>query len=320
MAMLACAQARWRLHTTQYRSSPPRPARCLFPEPPAPGNCARCADAGVLGPVPGVMGVLQALEAVKILTGVGKILSRQLLLFDALAGRFTSVKLRARAPGCAACGCDGGGGVPAGGEAAGAGAPAGGGNGGSSGSGGPRGRMRPGDVAAYDYTAFTGQRPDDGPPPPLRVLPPEQRLSPAALAARLAGAPRDGAPGGCVLVDVRPREQFEAAALPGWVSVPFGDPRAFRERGVPRVLELCSAAAGTGAAAGSAAAEQEGRAVAAAGGAAPARAAVYVLCRRGNHSQLAVQALREAGLDECYDLAGGLQAWAAEVDPSMPVL
>ncbi|KAI8476410.1 MAG: hypothetical protein J3K34DRAFT_516558 [Monoraphidium minutum] len=303
--------------------------RCLFPEPPAPGDCARCSDAGVLGPVPGVMGVLQALEAIKLLSGVGAPLGRTLLLFDGLAGRFTSVKLRARAPGCAACG---------GGREATESMPAPGG-GGEAG-GGPRGRMRPADVAAFDYERFTGQAAHDGPPPPLRVLPPEARLSAGELRRRLreraapaaagAGSGSSGAQpgagaaaaaaaaesssgggggGGYLLVDVRPREQFESAALPGAVSAPFESPAAFRERQLPRLLALRAAAAhggGGGAGGGDAGA-----------GAAPD---VFVLCRRGNHSQLAVEALREAGVAEAYDLIGGLQAWADEVDPGVPVL
>ena len=47
---------------------------------------------------------------------------------------------------------------------------------------------------------------------------------------------------------------------------------------------------------------------------------MLVLCRRGNASQLAVKELRAAGLARVLDLAGGLEAWAREVDPSMPVL
>ena len=43
--------------------------RCLFPHPPAPENCSRCSEAGVLGPVPGVIGTLQAMEVIKIVTG-----------------------------------------------------------------------------------------------------------------------------------------------------------------------------------------------------------------------------------------------------------
>jgi adenylyltransferase/sulfurtransferase len=70
--------------------------RCLFPEAPSAGNCARCVDAGVLGVVPGVIGTLQALEAVKLLSGVGDPLSRRLLVVDCAAGKFHVVKLRGK--------------------------------------------------------------------------------------------------------------------------------------------------------------------------------------------------------------------------------
>jgi adenylyltransferase/sulfurtransferase len=53
-------------------------------------------DAGVLGVVPGVIGTLQALEAVKLLSGIGDPMSRRLLVVDCAAGRFHSVKLRAK--------------------------------------------------------------------------------------------------------------------------------------------------------------------------------------------------------------------------------
>ncbi len=70
--------------------------RCLFPASPQAASCARCSDGGVLGVVPGVMGTLQALEAMKLAAGVGQVLSQRLLIFDALALRFQTVKLRGR--------------------------------------------------------------------------------------------------------------------------------------------------------------------------------------------------------------------------------
>ena len=78
--------------------------RCLFPIAPTPTACGRCADAGVLGPVPGVIGVLQAVEAVKLAAGVGAPLSRRLVLYDALGGALRTVRLRGRDPACPACG------------------------------------------------------------------------------------------------------------------------------------------------------------------------------------------------------------------------
>ncbi|HZP58825.1 MAG TPA: HesA/MoeB/ThiF family protein [Opitutaceae bacterium] len=58
--------------------------RCLFPEPPPPGTVANCAEAGVLGVLPGLIGTAQACEVIKLLTGIGESLSGRLLLWDAL--------------------------------------------------------------------------------------------------------------------------------------------------------------------------------------------------------------------------------------------
>ena len=93
---------------------------------------------------------------------------------------------------------------------------------------------------------------------------------------------------------------------------------------MPRILELCgvrpaaeaAAAAGDVGESGSGGEQQEEVRHQARRQPRP----VYVVCRRGNHSQLAVQELRAAGLLEAYDLIGGMEAWAEEVDPSMPVL
>lgn len=57
-----------------------------------------------MGAVPGVIGVLQAVEVVKVLTGVGEPLAGRLLVMDAARGTFRTVKLRGRDPSCAACG------------------------------------------------------------------------------------------------------------------------------------------------------------------------------------------------------------------------
>ncbi len=77
--------------------------RCLFPEPPPPELVPSCAEGGVLGVVPGIIGSLQALEALKLLLGVGEPLVGRLLLLDALGLTFRELKLR-RDPHCAVCG------------------------------------------------------------------------------------------------------------------------------------------------------------------------------------------------------------------------
>jgi molybdopterin/thiamine biosynthesis adenylyltransferase len=77
--------------------------RCLFPEPPPPGTVPSCAEGGVFGVLPGIIGSIQAVEAIKLITGVGEALVGRLLLFDALDMEFTTVKLRWD-PSCPVCG------------------------------------------------------------------------------------------------------------------------------------------------------------------------------------------------------------------------
>jgi adenylyltransferase/sulfurtransferase len=77
--------------------------RCLFPEPPPPGAAPSCAEAGVLGVLPGIIGLVQATEALKLIVGEGELLLGRLLLFDALKMKFREFKLR-RDPECPVCG------------------------------------------------------------------------------------------------------------------------------------------------------------------------------------------------------------------------
>jgi adenylyltransferase/sulfurtransferase len=77
--------------------------RCLYPEPPPAGVVPTCSEAGVLGAVTGVMGTLQATEVLKEILGIGESLSGHLLVWDAMATRFRTVRLRPD-PACAACG------------------------------------------------------------------------------------------------------------------------------------------------------------------------------------------------------------------------
>jgi adenylyltransferase/sulfurtransferase len=77
--------------------------RCLYPEPPPPGEVPSCAEGGVLGILPGLIGCIQATEAVKLLLGQGAPLIGRLLLYDALQMSFREFKVR-RNPKCPACG------------------------------------------------------------------------------------------------------------------------------------------------------------------------------------------------------------------------
>ena len=77
--------------------------RCLFHQPPPPELAPSCAEAGVLGVLPGIVGTLQANEALKLLLEIGEPLIGRYLLIDALDASFREVKLR-RDPACPACG------------------------------------------------------------------------------------------------------------------------------------------------------------------------------------------------------------------------
>src|ERR1700731_4744317 len=83
---------------------PPGPCyRCLYPEPPPPGEVPSCAEGGVLGILPGLIGCIQATEAVKLILGKGHPLAGRLLLYDALQMSFREFKVR-RNPKCPLCG------------------------------------------------------------------------------------------------------------------------------------------------------------------------------------------------------------------------
>ncbi|HCO02629.1 MAG TPA: molybdenum cofactor biosynthesis protein MoeB [Actinobacteria bacterium] len=77
--------------------------RCLYPQPPPPGTVPSCAEGGVFGVLPGIVGSIQAVEAIKLITGIGTSLVGRLLVFDALDMEFTTVNLRWD-PECPVCG------------------------------------------------------------------------------------------------------------------------------------------------------------------------------------------------------------------------
>ena len=85
----------WRGHGPCYR--------CLFPEPPPPGAVPTCAEAGVLGILPGVIGLLQATEALKLILSIGQSLAGRLMLFDALEMTTRTIRIK-RNPDCPLCG------------------------------------------------------------------------------------------------------------------------------------------------------------------------------------------------------------------------
>ena len=76
--------------------------RCLFPEPPPPELAPSCAEAGVLGVLPGIIGSIEAMEAIKLLLDLGEPLTGRLLIYDALEEDFSTVRVE-RDPDCPAC-------------------------------------------------------------------------------------------------------------------------------------------------------------------------------------------------------------------------
>ncbi|GMQ90510.1 MAG: molybdopterin-synthase adenylyltransferase MoeB [Gammaproteobacteria bacterium] len=76
--------------------------RCLYPEPPPAEMAPSCAEAGVLGILPGVVGLLEAVEAIKIVLGIGELLVGRMLYYDALRAQFTELKLQPD-PACPYC-------------------------------------------------------------------------------------------------------------------------------------------------------------------------------------------------------------------------
>ncbi len=77
--------------------------RCLYPEPPPAELAPSCAEAGVLGVLPGVIGLLQSVEALKLILGIGEPLIGRMMMYDALSGEFSELNLY-RDPNCPACG------------------------------------------------------------------------------------------------------------------------------------------------------------------------------------------------------------------------
>ena len=171
-------------------SAPQAPCyRCVYRTPAPPSACARCADAGVLGPVPGVIGTLQAVEALKVLSGAGEALRGALLLYDALSPRpFMLTSLAPPDATCPACGTA------------------------------PDAALSAAGIASYDYAAFVAGPASRAPPP---LPPPPPRVTCAAYAA-LAAAGRPH-----LLVDVRPRHLADVATLRGAHLLPFRDAAQF---------------------------------------------------------------------------------------------
>eukprot|EP00967_Tisochrysis_lutea_P007384 scaffold8774_cov19-Tisochrysis_lutea.AAC.1 len=214
------------------------------------------------------------------------VLQQQISSCLAFPGRFTTVRLRGRRTECVACGS-----CPA---------------------------ITRDNLAAYDYVAFTGQAPTDA-APSISVLPPSLRVTPQQLqvtfprrarpdldcAALISSAAASGRAPPAVL-DVRPASQFCLMHLPHATHIPFEqlDAKVEEVKQLIRGTVFEGRSSGEGAGSGEQSPE----------------AGLYVMCRRGNNSQLAVARLRELGVLSAVDVVGGMENWAESLDPSMPVI
>ncbi|MCX7888366.1 MAG: HesA/MoeB/ThiF family protein [Rhodobacteraceae bacterium] len=102
--LIAAAIAQWEGQISLYDPARGAPCyACVFPEAPAPGLAPACAEAGVVGALPGVMGAMMALEAIKEIAGAGESLRGRMLVYDALHAENRVVRLDRRAD-CKVCG------------------------------------------------------------------------------------------------------------------------------------------------------------------------------------------------------------------------
>jgi molybdopterin/thiamine biosynthesis adenylyltransferase len=102
--VLAGAISAWEGQVTLYDPASGAPCMaCVFPQAPAPGMAATCAETGVIGALPGVVGSMMALEAVKHITGAGTGLAGRMLIYDGLSGEMRAFGVKRR-PDCPVCG------------------------------------------------------------------------------------------------------------------------------------------------------------------------------------------------------------------------
>jgi molybdopterin-synthase adenylyltransferase len=102
--LIAAAMSQWEGQISIYHPAGGGPCfACIFPEPPAAGLAPTCAEAGIVGALPGVMGSMMALEAIKWIAGAGRSLVGRMLIYDALDAEVRTLRI-GRREGCGVCG------------------------------------------------------------------------------------------------------------------------------------------------------------------------------------------------------------------------
>lgn len=159
--------------------------RCIFRKPPPPAALASCEETGILGVVTGVIGNLQALEAIKIITGIHEG-TPSMLIFSALGQPpFRSVKLRQRRPDCLACGSDG---------------------------------LKRADIEQVDYVQFCGGAQPDWHYEGLQLGTAGTRTYPEEVKQKI-----DDRPQLLKLIDVRSPTEYNICHLPGSINIPLAE-------------------------------------------------------------------------------------------------
>ncbi len=211
--------------------------RCLFPESPAAGSVPGCGEAGVLGALCGVIGSLQALETIKLITGIGEPLLGRLLTCDALAQRFQTLTL-AHDPHCPLCGT-----IPS-----------------------------IHDLGARATPANCGAHASEF----------SMNLSDCPIELSVTEAKRllDMAPDRTVLIDVREPHEVEICRIAGAEHIPLQQ--------IPAHLEIL-----------------------------PKEKHLLIHCHHGGRSMRATEFLRAHGFTAVSNVAGGIEAWATQIDTGL---
>ena len=215
--------------------------RCLLPNPPPPHLVQSCAEAGVLGILPGTIGTFQATEAIKLILGEGEPLIGRLLLYDALDMSFDLITLPKR-PNCPMCG------------------------------------ESPTITTLIDYEDYCGMPAHaDSTFQQTRLHHPDvPELSVQGLQERIAAGES------ILLVDVRETAELGLSRIEGALHIPMSQLDQRRDE-IPR--------------------DQP----------------VVIFCRAGIRSLKAITELQAAGYSNLTNMLGGINAWAEEIDPSIPL-
>ncbi|EDW12346.1 adenylyltransferase and sulfurtransferase MOCS3 [Drosophila mojavensis] len=221
--------------------------RCIYPVPPPPEAVTNCGDGGVLGAVTGTIGALQAMEAIKVIVGLGEVLAGRMLIFDGSSCQFRNIKIRGKRPNCHVC------------------------------------SSQPLITGLIDYELFCGMNANDK-DNALQLLEPEQRINVLDY-HKLATEKKSH-----LLLDVRPPAEFEICQLPDAVNVPLA--QILDDSYVQRFAQQLESK----------------------------EYPIFVVCRRGNDSQIAVQHMKTRFPDHSIrDLEDGMHAWTKLVDQNFPI-